>query len=128
MTITSYAEFQEYFTKILTENISSQTGNTQQSDSENAPHGTFWNDLSYEQFVNGNVPGVVNPDTGDKLPILVKGDAVHSNFILSLLGAAGTIFDPNMGSVGRMPADGPPFLTDDQIKPMADWIDAGCPG
>lgn len=126
MAIKSYAEFQEYFIRILTENISFVTGNTEQSDSENAPHGTFW-ELPYEQFVNGNVPGVVDPETGNKLPILVKGDAAHSNFILSLHGAPGTVFDPNTGSVGRMPADGPPFLTDEQIKPMADWIDAGCP-
>ena len=39
----------------------------------------------------------------------------------------GTIFDPNSGAFGQMPANGPPFFSASQIKAIAGWIDAGCP-
>ena len=120
--ITSYGAFQAYLTKILTNNISQNTGKSEESDSENsAPHGAFWNTLMYDQFVSGNVPGVT-----PAAPILVKGNSQQSNLILALQGV-GPLFDPNTGQYGQMPADGPPFLTQDQIQPIADWIDAGCP-
>lgn len=127
MVLTSYEQVQEYITRILTNNISSITGNNEEADSENAPHGSFWNTLSYEQFVNGNVPGITDPNTGEPMPILVRGNAAQSNVIIALQGAPGTPFDPNTGTFGQMPADGPPFLTTDEIQPIADWIDAGCP-
>ena len=117
VTISSYAQFQQYLTKILTSNISTQTGNNEEQDSENqSPHGAFWNTLAYNDFVNGTVPNV-------GLPILVKGNSADSNFIKALRGQP-----PFDGSqFPQMPADGPPFLTDAQIAPMAAWIDAGCP-
>jgi len=127
MSIKSYAEFQEYFTKIHTANISELTGDSQQADSALSPHGAFWSTLSYDSFVNGKVPGVDNPDTGEPLSIVEKGSSSTSNFILALQGAPGSLFDPATGSIGQMPADGPPFLTPEQIQPIADWIDAGCP-
>ena len=126
MTLTSYEEVQAYLTKILTNNISS-TGNNEESDSENAPHGDFWNTLSYSELVNGNVPNVSDPNTGQPMPILIIGNSAQSNIILALQGAPGTPFDPNTGAFGQMPGDGPPFFTTDQIQPLADWIDAGCP-
>jgi hypothetical protein len=117
MTITSYAQLQQYLTQILTSNISTKTGNTEQADSQNrAPHGAFWSTLAYNDFVNGNVPNV-------GVPILIKSNSAGSNLILALRGQA-----PFDGSTfPRMPADGPPFLTDAQIAPIAAWIDAGCP-
>ena len=118
---------QEYITRILTNNISSTTGNNEEIDSENALHGTFWNTLSYDEFVNGNVPGIEDPNTGQPMPILMKGNAAQSNIILALQGAPGTPFDPNTGAFGKMPADGPPFFTVDQIQPIAYWIDACSP-
>ena len=42
-----------------------------------APHGIFWNTLTYDQFVNGNVPGV----QGGTIPILKSGSADDSNLI-----------------------------------------------
>jgi hypothetical protein len=114
----TYADVQKFIASVLTANGESAA---------NAPHGTFWSSLSYTQFVTGNVPGVTNPDTGLPMPILVKGSSAQSNIILALQGAAGTPFDPNTGSFGQMPADGPPMFTADQIQSLANWIDAGCP-
>jgi hypothetical protein len=117
MVIHNYAELQQYLTAILTANISSQTGNTEQADSENqSPHGAFWNTLSYDDFVNGDVPNI-------GVPILVKGDSTQSNLILALRGEPP--FDGS--SFRRMPADGPPYLTAAHIAPIAAWIDRGCP-
>lgn len=117
MRINSYVQLQQYLTHILTANVSSKTGNTEESDSENAaPHGAFWNTLSYNDFVTGDVPNI-------GVPILVKSNSSASNLILALRGQA-----PFDGSqFERMPADGPPYLTDEQIAPIAGWIDAGCP-
>jgi hypothetical protein len=127
-TLSSYAEVQTYITGILSNNIPKGSQQNEEEDAEQkAPHGAFWNTLTYDQFVTGNVPGVNDPDTGQQMPILVKGNAARSNIILALQGAPGTVFDPNTGAIGQMPADGPPFFTPDQIQPIADWIDAGCP-
>jgi hypothetical protein len=115
--ITSYAQLQERLTQILTDNISTQSGSSEQDDAvNNAPHGAFWTTLSYEEFVNGDAPNM-------GVPILSKGRSAQSNLILALRGQP-----PFDGSVfSKMPADGPPFLTEEQIAPIAAWIDAGCP-
>jgi hypothetical protein len=62
----------------------------------------------------------------NQVPILIKGKSAQSNLILSLRGM-GPMFDPNIGSFGQMPANGPPMFTADQIQHITDWIDAGCP-
>jgi hypothetical protein len=95
-----------------------------------APYRDFWNatpdgPMTYEKFIAGDLPGVADPETGKPLNILVKKDAAHSNLILALRGE-GPLFDPVTGTVGRMPPTGP-FLPDDEIKLLAEWIDAGCP-
>jgi len=113
-----YAEVQQFIASILTSNGQSWEG---------APHKNFWETLSYNDFVNGNVPHVKDPDTGSPMPILIKGNSAQSNLILALRGAPGTAFDPGSGAIGQMPANGPPFFTDDQISSIADWIDRGCP-
>jgi hypothetical protein len=116
--LNSFSDVQKFITKVLTDNgdIGSVTG---------APHKAFWSDLSYDQFVNGNVPGVPDPASGKPVPILVKGNSANSNLILSLQGK-GPLFDPTTGSIGQMPFQGTPF-SDDQIISIANWIDAGCP-
>lgn len=116
--LTSYPQVQQFISQILTAN--NQTG-----DVANAPHKAFWSNLTYSQFVSGNVPGVADPNTGKPMPILVKGNSAQSNIIMALRGV-GPLFDAN-GSYGQMPADGPPFFTDDQITSIANWIDANCP-
>jgi hypothetical protein len=113
-----YADVQQFIASILTANNQGWT---------HSPHKNFWETMTYDQFVNGNVPHVSDPDTGSPMPILVKGNSAQSNLIMSLRGTAGTAFDPTTSSIGRMPANGPPFFTDDQINSIADWIDRGCP-
>ena len=90
-----------------------------------APHDAFWNDMSYRQFVEGNVPGVTGP-AGEPLKILVVGNAGESNIIRALRGVRGSIFDREKGAIGRMPPIGP-FMTEEEIDRLADWIDRGCP-
>jgi hypothetical protein len=117
--LNSFSDVQQFITKILTDN--GEIGGVPAS-----PHKAFWSTLTYDQFVNGNVSGVADPSSGQAIPILVKGNSANSNLILSLQGK-GPLFDPNTGSVGQMPANGPPMFTDDQINSIAKWIDAGCP-
>ena len=112
-----YGEVQQFIASILKTNGQGWAG---------APHKNFWETLSYAEFVNGNVPHVKD-SAGLPMPILVKGKSAQSNLILSLRGAKGTAFDPDTGAIGQMPANGPPFFTDDQIDSIADWIDRGCP-
>jgi hypothetical protein len=116
MAITSYGQAAAFITKILTDN--NQFGAI-----NGAPHKAFWNELSYLEFTTGNVPGVMN--NGDPIRILIPGNSANSNLINALRGTG--IFDPNVGSEDRMPANGPPYFTDAQIKELADWIDANCP-
>ena len=113
-----YPEVQSFIAAILKANSESAA---------NAPHKDFWSTLSYDQFVNGNVPGVPDPTTGKPMPILVSGNSAASNIIMALRGTKGTVFDPASGAFGQMPADGPPMFTDDQIQSIANWIDANCP-
>jgi hypothetical protein len=115
--INSFLDLQNFFTKVLTDNR--EIGGIPAS-----PHAAFWKTMSYQQFVTGTVPGVTD-DAGKPIPILVKGSSAASNLILSLQGK-GPLFGPG-GSIGQMPANGPPMFTDDQIKSIANWIDAGCP-
>jgi hypothetical protein len=94
-----------------------------------SPHGYFWDTLKYKDFTTGTVPGV-NIGPNPPYPILVVGHADQSNLVLALQGV-GPLFDNNTGAFGRMPADanppGKPYFTDDQIQPIIDWINAGCP-
>ena len=115
--LNSFADVQQFLTQIVTQNH-------ELLQLQNAPHKAFWNNLTYDQFVNGNIPNVQNPDTGDPLPILVKGKSDQSNIIMAL-GGTGPIFGPD-GSVGQMPPSGTKF-TADQVASIASWIDAGCP-
>ena len=117
VTLSHYADVQQYLIKILTANISSQTGNTEEEDSESsAPHGAFWATMTYEDFTTGDVPNM-------GMPVLKVGSASDSNIIKALLGQP-----PFDGSqFQQMPADGPPFLTPEQVQPISDWINNGCP-
>jgi hypothetical protein len=121
MTITplnSFADVQQFINQVLSQN-------GEQGGVPNSPHKAFWSTLTYDQFVNGNVPGVTDPNTGNPMPILVKGNSAQSNLILALQGD-GPIFGPN-GAIGQMPANGPPFFSADQVSSIAAWIDKGCP-
>jgi hypothetical protein len=111
MPLHSYAEVQTFVGKVMTE-----LG----FDAELAPHGTFWTTLSYQEFVEGNVPGINPPP----VKILVRGNSSQSAIIQALKGEG--LFAPGK-RFRRMPDGGPPFFSDAQIKEIADWIDANCP-
>jgi hypothetical protein len=115
--LNSFPAVQQFIDQILTQN--GEDGGVAAS-----PHAAFWRTMSYGQFVNGNVPGVTD-DAGNPMKILVIRDSANSNLIQSLRGMSG-IFGPD-GSIGQMPANGPPFFTADQIASIAAWIDNGCP-
>lgn len=127
-TLNSYSAVQAYLIKLFTADVVPGGGSNAEQDAANsAPHGAFWATLSYQQFVSGNVPGVTDPNSGQPMPILIKGNSQQSNIIMALRGTPGSPFDPNSGAIGQMPADGAAFLTEAQIAPFAAWIDAGCP-
>ena len=94
-----------------------------------APHLNFWDKLNYTEFTTGNVPGVTE---GPNPPyrILVVGDGANSNLVMALQGK-GPLFDKDNGAFGRMPANAEPpempFFTAEQIQPIIDWINKGCP-
>jgi hypothetical protein len=115
--LVSYADVQALFEKFVRDN---------NVPIQFAPHGAFWRTMTYDQFINGNMPGVLDPDTGMPLKVLIVRDAQHSNIVMALRGSPGTIFDPDTGTIGRMPPSGP-FMIDDDINRLADWIDRGCP-
>jgi hypothetical protein len=115
--ITSFAQLGQYIDGILAANGDSPVG---------GPHKQFWDTLSYQQFITGNVPGIVDPTTEQPMKILVVGNSKASNLIMALAGNPSTVFDPESGAIGEMPEGGTPF-TAEQIAPIAAWIDAGCP-
>lgn len=109
--LNSYAEVQAFIKDVM-----EQLG----ADAEfTAPHANFWATLSYQDFVNGNVPDI----NGAPVKILVVGNSAQSELIHALKGEG--IFAPG-GRFARMPSGGP-FFSEAQIKELADWIDAGCP-
>jgi hypothetical protein len=113
--LNSFADVKKFIDQVLSQNGDSVGG---------AQHGAFWNKLTYDQFVTGNVPNEVDPANNQPVRILVKGDSTKSNLIFALLGI-GPTFGPG-GSIGQMPKFATPF-TLDQIKSIAAWIDKGCP-
>jgi hypothetical protein len=117
MPLHSFTDVQAFFNNFITQNNIQISG---------APHGAFWN-TSYNNFVNGNVPNVLDPNTNLPIPILTKGAGATSNIIYALSGTPNTLWDPNNpNGFGQMPAGGPYFSTD-QINDLSNWITAGCP-
>jgi|HubBroStandDraft_6_1064221.scaffolds.fasta_scaffold484432_1 hypothetical protein len=114
--IKNYSDLGTYINSILTANGDSPVG---------GPHAQFWDTLTYNEFISGNVPGVADATTMQPWKILVVGNSAASNLILALSGATGTVFAPG-ATPGQMPRFGTPF-TDVQIQPIAAWIDAKCP-
>jgi len=108
MAISNYADFQAFMSETM-----AKLG----ADAEFAPHEAFWSTLSYDAFLQDNVPGIARA-----VRIVTPGDAAGSAFIQALKGEGiftGAVFR-------RMPAGGP-FFSDDQIAEIAAWINAGCP-
>jgi hypothetical protein len=112
MPLSTYTEVGAFITKVL-------TVNNQFAGVAHSPHKDFWNTMSEHDFETGNIPNVT--DSGQPLRIMIPGNSAVSNIILALRGQG--IFSET-GSQDRMPANGPPYFTDDQIKQIADWIDS----
>ncbi len=83
---------------------------------KSAPHGDFWNTLSYEEFTTGDVPNFNN------VKILVVGDAKSSN-IIQILEGVGQM----AGIYGPMPPGVPQDEKTDIISELSTWIDNNCP-
>nr|HEV8008463.1 hypothetical protein [Bradyrhizobium sp.] len=116
MALNTFADVQAFFNNFIAAN---------NIDIGGAPHGAFWN-TGYNDFVTGDVPNVVDPNTNLPISILKKGDGAHSNIVYALSGTPNTLWDPNNPQgFGQMPAGGPYFPTG-QIQELSDWITAGC--
>jgi hypothetical protein len=85
-------------------------------DPAGAPHGAFWNTLSYEQFTTGNVPGFKN------VKVLAVGSSGTSN-IIQILEGIGPLAD----DFGAMPPGVPLAQKKEIIAALSQWIDAKCP-
>jgi hypothetical protein len=105
--LNSYSDVQALFNDFVRANGIDLSG---------SPHQDFWNTLTYDQFVNGDVPGVPG------VRILVKGSAANSNLVAILKGP---ISVPS-GTIPQMPEDGP-YMSDDMIAALSSWIDRNCP-
>jgi len=115
--LNNFADVQKFITDVLAQNNNSGSP-------AHSPHKAFWSTMTYDDFVNGNVPGGVTDDAGNPIPILVKGDSASSNIILALSGT-GPLFGP--ADIGVMPPKPNTAFTPDQINSIANWIDAHCP-
>jgi hypothetical protein len=111
MAINSFKDVQNFINQFLSDNHEASGVPT-------APHKDFWNSLTYTQFTQGTVPGVTD-DNDNPVRILIPNNSAAST-IIQVLNGTSTIFD-------QMPANGPPFFSQPQVKELADWIDAGCP-
>jgi hypothetical protein len=136
MALTSFTQVQTWFTQFINNNGISIG---------QSPHQDFWNNLSYDAFVNGPVPGVTDPTKqppNNTIPNLIKGDGAHSNIVYALSGTQGTLWDPNPSTnpagnngFGQMPYGGPYFALPGQtpqpgqpeIQDLIDWINKDCP-
>ena len=103
MALASFADVQKFFNAFVATNCIAIAS---------AQHGAFWNTITYDNFVNGTVPNVTDPNTNQPLPILnkVNGkyDGPSSNIVMALAGTANSLFDPNNpAGIGQMPQGGP---------------------
>jgi hypothetical protein len=117
MTLNSFADVQNMFNTFISTNNIPISG---------APHAAFWQQspdikTSYTDFVSGNVPGVKD-GFGQPIPILVSGSSSMS-WIVQILKGPVTINGKNF----RQMPDFPTKMSADQLKALADWIDAKCP-
>jgi hypothetical protein len=114
MAITSFQGVRDFINKFLADHKIGVSG---------APHQDFWNTMSYNDFVTGNVPGLLDSaGLPLKVKILVKGKSAESWLIKVLQGpitASGV-------AIVQMPKNGDK-MTKEQIAEIAGWIDNNCP-
>ena len=88
--LNKFSDVQQFIAKVLTDNNES-------GDVANSPHGAFWSALTYDQFVNGNVPGVHDPSTGQPISILAKEQFRQLKHHSLRYRVRDHLFDPNTG-------------------------------
>ena len=81
-----------------------------------APHGAFWNTMSYTDFINGDIPNF------EGVKVLIIGDAENSNIIQILKGIG-----EQAGNYGPMPPGVPDNQKTGIISSLSDWIVRKCP-
>lgn len=91
-----------------------------------SPHRDFWNSMNEQEFLSGNVPGAFDDD-GAPVRICTPGNGENSAIVQSLRGTAGSMFDPDTGTFGRMPADDGPYMDEESIQAIANWISSRQP-
>jgi hypothetical protein len=85
-----------------------------------APHGTFWETLSYQDFITQQVPNL--PD----VRICTPGTVGTSGIINALSGTGQ--FMPQGNEYPQMPFGNPPYPgQQDVIDSLSDWISRNCP-
>jgi hypothetical protein len=67
--IKNYSDLGTYINSILSANGDSPVG---------GPHAQFWDTLTYNEFISGNVPGVADATTMQPWKILVVGNSAAS--------------------------------------------------
>jgi hypothetical protein len=103
-----------------------------------APHGAFWQSLSYEDFISKNIDSgghIVPANTAGTWKIVTPGNADASTIIQVLCG-----YGDAFNAVGQMPQPSPPYSLNDAQPPqpltygqfalvcdLRNWINAGCP-
>ncbi len=124
VTINNYTDLQNVLSALVANN---------QLQIGQAPHGAFWDGLSYEDFITGNVPHITNPVAPHgPYKYVEPGNAANSTIFQALSGATGTVFDPSFGDFGQMPQPSAPYdstppLQSDIIAALEVWINNGCP-
>ena len=96
---------------------------------KSAPHGAFWNDLEYADFLTATFPDVEEPSSTYR--IVQPWNAKESNLYRALNDGRGCLLRKADGTlvrkdVERMPKGRKPMAPED-IERIGAWIDAGCP-
>ncbi len=96
---------------------------------KHAPHGEFWRELSWREFVEFEFP--VGESGDERMRLVVPYDGAGSNLIRALKdGKALRVRRPDGSEVERdferMPKGGAPLSAADLARLKA-WVDAGCP-
>lgn len=93
------------------------------------PHGAFWSELGYKDFVAFRFPR--NYGDEEEYQLLIPYDAKNSNLVKVLVDGRGVVRANASGKrivedVVRMPKNAAP-MPQDRIDKIIEWIDAGCP-
>jgi mono/diheme cytochrome c family protein len=95
----------------------------------NAPHGNFWRELGYDEFVHFEFPE--GPGKPGRIRLLVPWDSKDSNLVKAFRDGKGIRVRMPDGTVVTkdippMPKDADP-IPRPTLERLAAWIDAGCP-